>query len=118
MNVNELRAQRAEAINQAAAITTTAEAEGRELTAAEMAQIDGLIGVEDGSVPNRVATLDAQIARVARVSTLQAQLSRPTTTAVKPDPTNAARTMKRTDWNKLPATEQAAFLKNGGKLED
>ena len=117
--LNDLRAERAKAITDAEAILTAAETAGRDLTPAEEAQVDALIGTEDGSIPGAVAALDTQIKRYARVSTLKANLSQAADgqhPAQKPEATPLK--MKRAEWDKLSPAEKAAYNKDGGKIED
>lgn len=119
MKLNEIRAKRAELITQAQAIIETAEAENRDLTTDEMAAVDALIGVEDGSVPNQVTQLDAQIARYVRVETLTAELSQPADgqEREKPEP-GQKKAMKRAEFAKLDPVAQGEYVKGGGKVED
>lgn len=119
MKINEIRAKRAELITQAQAIIETAEAENRDLTTDEMAAVDALIGVEDGSVPNKVAELDQQISRYVRVETLTSQLSQPANgqDTEKPEP-GQKKAMKRAEFEKLDPVAQGEYVKGGGKVED
>jgi len=120
MKLNEIRAKRADVIKQAQAIIEKAEAETRDLTAEEIALIDGLIGKDDSDVTSQVAALDGQIARYTRVETLKAKLTEPAegqTPAVRPS-AGPKPAMKRAEYDQLGEAEKAAYVRSGGKLED
>jgi len=120
MKLNEIRAKRADVIKQAQGIIEKAEAETRDLTVEEIAQIDGLIGKDDSDAGSQVAVLDGQIARYVRVDTLSAKLTESAagqTPIVKPG-VGTKTAMKRADYEKLSAGERAAFIRDGGNLEE
>ena len=115
MNIRELLKKRADLVAAAQGLNDAADAEGRDLTEQEQADFNAALDEAEDltaqikSVEERQARLRAAAESVAAASAKDPQ---------KPEATESPKVMKRSEWQKLEPAAQAAFVKNGGKLED
>lgn len=123
MFVRELLKQREEKLARAQALMETADKENRDLTEAERAEFEKIMGAGDAN--GELGALDAQIEKIQgeRGKLKEAAEKKfgvnvdATSKAEKPDGsgTNA---MKRADFEKLSPEKQGAYIKGGGKVQD
>ena len=117
--LRELIKQRSEKVARAQELVDLADKEERDLTTDERAEFVKLLG--EGESTGEVGALDGQIEQIQgereKLRTAAEKQFGAQTEAQKPDAQNS-NAMKRADFNKLSPVAQAAFTKNGGKIED
>jgi ATP-dependent Clp protease protease subunit len=118
--LRKMLAQRAELVAQAQQIIDKAEAEERELAPEERAAYTELLG--EGETAGAVGELDGKIAtaiddRKRLREAAGVKFTLPGAEAVKPDG-GKPNVLKRAEFDHLNATEQTAFMRGGGKVED
>jgi hypothetical protein len=109
----EWRQERAAKIAQARALVDKADGESRDFSAEERTAYDALMG-EKGEIGKLTTTIQEREALEA----LELENAQSIREAVKPEGKTNPKIMKRSEFEKLEASEQAAFMKNDGKLEE
>lgn len=118
-----LLAQREELLALVQGHTDTAEKEGRDLNEQERADFDRIMGTEEN--PGELPELDARIEKMIadREKVRQAAEKKFSASALDPKGPekpegDTSKSIKRAEFNKLPADQQAVFVKGGGKITD
>lgn len=122
MFVRELLKQREEKLARAQALADGADKENRDMTEAERAEFEKIMGAGDST--GELGALDTQIEKVQdERGKLKAAAERKfnvvassATDAEKPE--GSASAMKRADFEKLEPTARRDYLKRGGKVQD
>ena len=118
--LRELMKKRADLVSRASVLSETAEGEDREMNENEVAEFEAILG--NGDAAGSVGVLDAQIAKIEdQRARLKAALEKiPAQVTEKPEATvlAAPSALKRAAFNALHPSEQAAYAKRGGKIED
>lgn len=111
MNIRELLKDRSEKVARAEALTQLCDAEVRDFTEEERAEFDSaLTDVE--ALDARIEKIRAERARLTALTSkkFEVDAERPT---VEPKTS-----MKRSEFNALNASAQAAYVRGGGKIQD
>ena len=111
MNIRELLKDRSEKVARAEALTQLCDAEARDFTEEERAEFDSAL--------TDVEALDARIEKIqterARLTALTSKKFEVDAERPAPEPKTS---MKRSEFNALNASAQAAFVRGGGKIQD
>ena len=119
MYMRELIQKRSTLVAEADTLVKQADGEGRDFTAEERARFVAILG--EGETPGEIGALDAQIEQIEgererlRAAAEKKFSDRQTN---KPEPSAPGNTMKRGEFVALSPADQAAFVRNGGKITD
>jgi hypothetical protein len=116
MNIRELMAAHAAKITRARELATLADSESRDFTDEERSEYQACLA-EAKIQGEKITQIQSEREQLQDAETLQAKLAAKVV-AEKPAPGIGPKTMKRSDYNKLEALDQTAFIKGGGKVED
>jgi len=118
MGLRELLKQRSEKIARARALTELADKEGRDFDDAERAEFETLLGKGPEDL-GEVGALDVQISRIQeeREKLRNAESVSQASPAEKPAASKVT-ILKRAEFDALNPAARAAFIRNGGKLQD
>ena len=114
MNIRDLLKKRADLVAAAQGLNDAADAEGRDLNEQELADFTAALDEAEGLT----AQIKSVEERQARLRAAAESVAASTNEPQKPEATESPKVMKRSEWQALDANARAAYLKNGGKLED
>lgn len=118
MNLRSLLKQRVELLARADELVKVADKEDRDFTDAERKEYGEILGV--GEETGQVGALDAKIEEIQKErEKLRAAAEKKFlgSEAIKPD-ASGKKTMKRSEFDALDSSAQAAFVRGGGKIEE
>lgn len=115
MNLRELMAQRAAKVDRAQELAALADAEERDFTDEERVEYQACLE-EATTLGDKIEQVQKERAQLQDAQTLSAKLAE--TQAEKPAPGTVSKNLKRSEFDKLEALDQAAYVKAGGKVED
>lgn len=116
MNVREMIATRTQKLESAEALAKLADSESRDFTDEERTQF-GQLMQECDELAAKVNQINGEREKLR--TALEAKLNAPAQAeAEKPEAAEKSNALKRSEFDALSVREQAAFVKNGGKIQD
>jgi hypothetical protein len=112
----EWRQERAAKIAQARALVDKADGENRDFTDEERQQYVALMGADNKS--GEIAQLAQTIQAREELEKMETELREPVSPAFKPDGKTQPKLMKRSEFDALDQMDRAAYIKDGGTVED